>query len=314
MAVTPTYPGILADARPDSLPDSGSPDALPVGSPPDRPLPRPRPRLIATDLDGTLLRHDKTVSGRTISALLAAARAGIHCLMVTGRPARWMTVVGELIRRLPGSPVAICANGATVVDLRHGRQRLMDVHPLDRADALAMVHALRTAAPGVSFAVESTHGIHYDPDYPPFFPGDPTATTGPVDPLLASAPAPGHGPVVKLLAHHRELDPDDFLALARRTAGGHGQITRSSPSALLEVSRSGVSKATTLARHCARIGIRREEVIAFGDMPNDLEMLAWAGTSYAMANAHPEVLAATELHTASNQDDGVAAVVETLLD
>ncbi|WP_243761052.1 Cof-type HAD-IIB family hydrolase [Streptomyces sp. YIM 98790] len=269
--------------------------------------------MIATDLDGTLLRHDKTVSRRTISALLAAARAGIGFLMVTGRPARWMTVVGDLIRQLPGSPVAICANGAAVVDLRHGRHRLVDVHPLDRRDALATVHALRAAAPGVTFAVESTRGIHYDPDYPPFFPGDPTATTGPVDPLLALAPAAGAAPVIKLLAHHRELDPDDFLALARRTAGGHGQITRSSPTALLEVSRSGVSKATTLARYCARLGIRREEVVAFGDMPNDLEMLAWAGTSYAMANAHPDVLAATPLHTVSNQEDGVAAVVETLL-
>ena len=72
-------------------------------------------------------------------------------------------------------------------------------------------------------------------------------------------------------------------------------------------------KATTLARLCAERGIAAEEVVAFGDMPNDLPMLAWAGTAYAVANAHPDVLAAVDRRTASNDDDGVALVVESLL-
>jgi hydroxymethylpyrimidine pyrophosphatase-like HAD family hydrolase len=279
------------------------------------------PRLIATDLDGTLLRDDKTVSARTVAALAAAERAGIEVFFVTGRPARWMGVVSDHVH---GHGLAICANGAAVVDLRHGR-RILEVRPLARTDALAVVDALRAAAPGVTFAVERSGGIHYEPDYPPFH-LDPGAVVAPVEKLLADTGGGHRGgepttqanpfadqPVLKLLAHHPELDPDAFLALGRATAGGNAQFTRSSPSALLEISGLGVSKAGTLAHCCAERGIAPQDVVAFGDMPNDLEMLAWAGTSYAMANAHPDVLAGTAQRTVSNEEDGVARVIEHLL-
>jgi Cof subfamily protein (haloacid dehalogenase superfamily) len=266
------------------------------------------PRLIATDLDGTLLRDDKTVSDRTVAALAAAERAGIEVYFVTGRPARWMDVVTEHVHR---HGLAICANGAAVVDLRH-RDRLVEVRPLACADALAVVAALRTAAPGTSFAVERSSGIYYEPTYPPFH-LDPSAIISPVEKLLASDAEFADRPVLKLLAHHPELSPDAFLDMGRAAAGSHASFTRSSPTALLEISASGVSKASTLARCCARLGVGRSEVVAFGDMPNDLEMLTWAGTSYAMANAHPAVLAATTHHTAGNNDDGVAVVIERLL-
>jgi len=278
------------------------------------------PRLIATDLDGTLLHDDKSVSDRTVAALAAAEVAGIDVFFVTGRPARWMGVVSDHVH---GHGLAICANGAAVVDLHRGRQ-VVRVRPLAREDALTVVSALRAAAPGVTFAVERSGGIHYEPGYPPLH-LDPVAVVAPAEKLLA----PGFGggevaegtavaegaeqPVLKLLAFHRELEPDAFLALAREAAGGHAEFTRSSRSALLEISGSGVSKASTLERCCTERGIGPEEVVAFGDMPNDLEMLSWAGTSYAMANAHPDVLAATTHRTAANEDDGVAAVIEELL-
>ncbi|WP_399088307.1 HAD family hydrolase [Streptomyces sp. BBFR2] len=347
------------------------------------PGPGALPRLIATDLDGTLLRDDKTVSERTIAALAAAERAGVDVFFVTGRPARWMDIVSDHVH---GHGLAICANGAAVVDLHRGR-RFVEVSPLPVVAARAVVEALRSAAPGTSFAVERTGGIHYEPHYPPFH-RDPAAVTAPVEKLLADdfAPPPGPAPlalgpadegtgaplgatgagpveargahpveatgpgpvagpgatpprtvstvpgasapgvvaggipttgagqpVLKLLAHHDTLDPDAFLALARRTAGTLASFTRSSPTALLEISGLGVSKAGTLARCCAERGIAPEEVTAFGDMPNDMEMLAWAGASYAMANAHPDVLAVTTGRTASNNEDGVAAVIERLL-
>ncbi|MCK7623316.1 HAD family hydrolase [Streptomyces sp. RS10V-4] len=281
----------------------------------------PRPtRLIATDLDGTLLHDDKTVSERTITALAAAEAAGIEVFFVTGRPARWMDVVSDHVH---GHGLAICANGAAVVDLHRGN-RIVEASPLEQAVALDVVHALRGAAPGTSFAVERTSGIHYEPQYPPFF-LDPAAVIAPAEKLLAEGFAPPvvHGPedrpgiadqpVLKLLAHHPELDPDAFLSLARATAGHLASFTRSSPTALLEISGPGVSKAGTLARCCAERGIAPEEVVAFGDMPNDIEMLTWAGTSYAMANAHPDVLAATTHRTESNNDDGVAVVIERIL-
>ncbi|MDJ1131732.1 HAD hydrolase family protein [Streptomyces iconiensis] len=266
--------------------------------------------MIATDLDGTLLRDDKTVSARTVTALAAAEAAGIEVFFVTGRPVRWMGVVSEHVH---GHGLAICANGAAVADLSDGRHRLVKVRPLERDDALAVVQALRTAAPGVSFAVERTEGIHYEPEYPAF-PLDPGASFAPAETLLAGAAEDFTAqPVIKLLAHHPAMDADDFLALGRKAGGTLAEFTRSSPSALLEISGLGVSKASTLAQACAERGIASEDVVAFGDMPNDLAMLTWAGRSYAMANAHRDVLLSTTHRTTTNETDGVAAVIESFL-
>lgn len=273
----------------------------------DAPLPAIT-RLIATDLDGTLLRDDKTLSDRTIAALAAAEAAGIEVFFVTGRPARWMDVVSDHVH---GHGMAICANGAAVADLRTDG-RLIEVHPLERAAALDVVRVLREVAPGTSFAVELTTGIHYEPAYPPFH-MDPGATVAVAEKLLQEE-TPGTGaPVLKVLAHHPELAPDVFLALAREAAAGSASFTRSSPTALLEISGLGVSKAGTLAACCAERGIARAEVVAFGDMPNDVEMLEWAGASFAMSNAHPAARAAASGVTLTNNEDGVAVVIERIL-
>ncbi|MFE9631653.1 Cof-type HAD-IIB family hydrolase [Streptomyces sp. NPDC006463] len=280
-----------------------------VTSAPQRPDgPTPMPRLIATDLDGTLLRDDKSVSPRTVAALAAAEEAGIEVFFVTGRPARWMGVVSDHVH---GHGLAICANGAAVVDLHAGRE-FVQVRALPRAAALAVVDALRAAAPGTSFAVELTTGINYEPTYPPFF-QDPGANVATAEKLLREDTDEGNAPVLKLLAHHAELAPDEFLALARSTAGEYAAITRSSPTSLLEVSGKDVSKASTLALCCAERGISPAEVVAFGDMPNDVEMLNWAGTSYAMGNAHPDVIAAASGRTTANNEDGVAVVIEHIV-
>ncbi|GAA2486658.1 HAD family hydrolase [Streptomyces gobitricini] len=264
--------------------------------------------MIATDLDGTLLRDDKSVSHRTITALAAAEEAGIEVFFVTGRPARWMGVVSDHVH---GHGLAICANGAAVVDL-HSGGKLLEVRPLERSTALEVVATLRREAPGTAFAAELTTGFNYEPDYPPFW-LDPHATIASAEEFLHEE-EPGLGaPMLKLLAHHPDLTPDGFLALARTAAGAHASITRSSPSALLEISGLGVSKASTLALCCAERGISADEVVAFGDMPNDIEMLSWAGRSYAMGNAHPDVVAAASGRTVANNDDGVARVIEDIL-
>ncbi|MEV6331424.1 Cof-type HAD-IIB family hydrolase [Streptomyces sp. NPDC051909] len=268
----------------------------------------PAVRLIATDLDGTLLRDDKSVSERTIAALAAAERAGIEVFFVTGRPARWMDVVSSHVH---GHGLAICANGAAVVDL-HAGGTFLEVRPLERPVALEVVQALRAAAPGTSFAVELTTGIHYEPKYPPFF-LDPGATVATAEKLLFEEAPGAAAPVLKLLAQHPELDPDVFLTTAREAAGDLASFTRSSPTALIEISGLGVSKASTLAHCCAERGIAPEEVAAFGDMPNDIEMLAWAGRSYAMGNAHPDVIAAATGRTTGNNEDGVAVIMEELV-
>ncbi|MFR9794508.1 Cof-type HAD-IIB family hydrolase [Streptomyces sp. MS06] len=278
---------------------------------PETPASTVPPRLIATDLDGTLLRDDKSVSPRTVAALAAAERAGIEVFFVTGRPARWMNIVSDHVH---GHGLAICGNGAAVVDLHGGpgAHRFVKVRELARRNALDAVRLLREAAPGTAYAIEQTYGFHQEPHYPKLHMEVPDILLAAEELLDRRGPLPDE-PVLKILAHHASLDPDAFLTLARLALGERAAVTRSSPSALLEISGPGVSKASTLALCCAERGISPEEVVAFGDMPNDVEMLSWAGRSYAMGNAHPDVLAAASGRTVANNEDGVAVVIEELL-
>ena len=278
---------------------------------PEPPAALTPPRLIATDLDGTLLRDDKSVSPRTVAALAAAEEAGIEVFFVTGRPARWMDVVSDHVH---GHGLAICGNGAAVVDLHDGpgAHRFVKLRELPRRNARDAIQLLREAAPGTVYALEQAYGFHQEPDYPKLHTEIPD-TVAPAEDLLAEDSPTAGELVLKILAHHPSLDPDAFLTVARIAIGDRVNVTRSSPSALLEISGPGVSKASTLALCCAERGISHEEVVAFGDMPNDLDMLTWAGRSYAMGNAHPEVLAAASGRTVANNEDGVAVAIEQLL-
>lgn len=279
---------------------------------PETPAPAVPPRLIATDLDGTLLRDDKSVSPRTVAALAAAEEAGIEVFFVTGRPARWMDVVSDHVH---GHGLAICGNGAAVVDLHGGpgAHRFVKVRELARENALDAVRLVRDAAPGTVYAVEQTYGFYQEPAYPKLHMESPD-TLAPAENLLAPDAPGADEPVLKILAYHAEFDPDAFLSVARLALGDRANVTRSSPSALLEISGPGVSKASTLALCCAERGISPAEVVAFGDMPNDVEMLTWAGQSYAMGNAHPDVLTAASGRTVGNNEDGVAVVIERMLE
>jgi Cof subfamily protein (haloacid dehalogenase superfamily) len=278
---------------------------------PQTPAAAARPRLIATDLDGTLLRDDKSVSPRTVAALAAAEQAGIEVFFVTGRPARWMDVVSDHVH---GHGLAICGNGAAVVDLHGGpgAHRFVKVRGLARQNALDTVRLLREAAPGTVYAVEQTYGFNQEPEYPKMHLEVPDVLRPAEELLGPDGPAPDE-PVLKILAFHPTIEPDAFLTLARLAVGDRANVTRSSPSALLEISGPDVSKASTLSLCCAERGISHEEVVAFGDMPNDVEMLTWAGQSYAMGNAHPDAVAAASGRTVANNDDGVARVIEQLL-
>jgi hydroxymethylpyrimidine pyrophosphatase-like HAD family hydrolase len=120
-------------------------------------------------------------------------------------------------------------------------------------------------------------------------------------------------PSVKLLLRHGDLMADELLQRARGLVGHLAELSHSnSADSLLEIAAAGVSKASALTRVCAERGIASEEVVAFGDMPNDLPMLRWAGHAVAVANAHPELLAAADEVTSSNDEAGVARVLERL--
>ena len=258
-------------------------------------------RVVASDLDGTLLRADLTVSERTRSAIHEARRAGVTFVAVTGRPPR---SVRHLNQRLGLEGIAICANGATIYDL--DSDSVLDQTELPAEVALRVVRGLREAAPGVAFAWEDDEGFSREPAWG----RDPMAPAGKAglgDPLALI-----RTPLLKVLGRHDKLDFDELAARARRVAGDDAVVTWSTRQ-VVEVSAAGVTKASALARVCQRLGVDPSEVIAIGDMPNDLSMLAWAGHSVAVANADPEVRAAAAEVTASNQDDGVAMVLERVL-
>jgi hypothetical protein len=259
--------------------------------------------MVATDLDGTLIRTDGTVSRRTCEALAAAEGAGIVVALVTGRPPRWMAPVA---RATGHTGVAICANGALLYDLHS--ETVVGSTLLDAEGALATVAALRAAVPGLSFAAEFVPGFGHEPTYRHGWElGEVEVRVGSVEEILDR-------PVVKLLARHPTMDRDELLARATELVGAGATVTSSSTTeALLEIAAAGVTKASALAGLAGSAGITAEQVVAFGDMPNDLPMLAWAGRAVAVANAHPEVLALADEVTASNDDDGVARVLERLV-
>jgi hydroxymethylpyrimidine pyrophosphatase-like HAD family hydrolase len=260
-----------------------------------------RVRLVATDLDGTLLRTDETVSMRTRDALAGLDRAGIDLVFVTARPPRWMEPIAAMTGH---SGVAICANGAITYDM--AAERVIGLRPLPADHALEIVRRLRLAVPGGSFAVETAEGFACEPGH--------LQDEWESDPPTADVLVLLEAPALKLLFGHADWTADDLLTVAREVIGALAEATHSNPArSVIEMSARGVSKATTLARLCASRGITSAEVLAFGDMLNDLPMLTWAGAAVAVANAHLQVVSAVSHHTATNDDDGVARVLEVLV-
>jgi len=259
-------------------------------------------RLVATDLDGTLLHSDGTVTARTRAALTAVEALGVTVVFVTGRPIRWMR---ELWQHVGDHGLAVCSNGGLVYDVRTHEVRT--TRPIPAGVGLLVADRLREGIAGTTFALEKTTGFAKEPGFVvrQGLPDD--IEVGPLAELFDEG-------TVKMLARHEHLDPATFWAQAERLVGDLVTTTWSSTGALVEISAAGVTKATTLQALCEQLGLTREEVVAFGDMPNDLQMLAWAGTSYAMANAHPSVLELAQRRAPSHDEDGVAAVLEGLFD
>jgi Cof subfamily protein (haloacid dehalogenase superfamily) len=260
------------------------------------------PRVIATDLDGTIVRSDGTISNRTVDALARVERAGSMLVMVTGRPPRWMKDIAAAVDH---HGVAICANGAVVYDLH--TETVLQTREIQPDVIAETVGRLRGISPELQFAVEHPSGFYFENRY-----------------ILGRWDAEDFGgvavgaeelvsrPGTKLLAFHPDADPDTLSEKAVQAVGDIVTVTHSSGRGLLEMSALGVTKASALAALCTEHGLVSDDVTAFGDMPNDLPMLTWAGTSYAVGNAHPLVLAAVTHKTSRNDDDGVAEVLERL--
>jgi Cof subfamily protein (haloacid dehalogenase superfamily) len=262
------------------------------------------PRLLATDLDGTLLAPDGEVSTRTAQALQAAQRAGLEVVFVTARPHRWLTSLAGLVG---GHGTAICANGASVVDV--ATLTLLAEHPMTPALVLDLVQRLRDdLGPASSFAVESAAGLareHRFTTHHPVPPGSPAADH--IEDVLP----PG---TLKLLVRTGEpwtmARPEEFTARVAACVQHLATPSSSGVPGLGEIAAPGVTKAGTLATWAASHNITPDQVWVVGDAPNDLPMLRWAGRSFAVANAHPDVLAIADETLPSNADDGVATLLE----
>jgi Cof subfamily protein (haloacid dehalogenase superfamily) len=261
-------------------------------------------RAIATDLDGTLLAPGRVLTERSRLALQAARAAGIAVIAVTARPPRVFDEWPDLAASIDA---AICSNGALVYSPT--RREIETTRTLDPETAAAVAKTLRAALPGARVAVETGFTVVAEPGYRKVDTvGDERIFVGAFDEVFTAA-----DPIVKLLVHDADGRADAMLAAARAVALPGVHLTHAGGEGLLEITAADASKATALAAWCAARGIGAAEVVAFGDMPNDVPMLRWAGRSFAVAGAHPEAAEAATERCGANDDDGVARAIEAIL-
>jgi len=269
-----------------------------------------RPRLVASDVDGTLLDPTDQISERTRAVVHRVVAAGVPFVLVTGRPPRWIPPIAE---QLGHAGPAVCANGAVLYDA--ATDQVSYTVTLDPVQLRNAADVIAAALPGAKLAVERPTGsaavngaeqFLAEPGYIHPWPAA-DAVDAPRDVLLGR-------PAIKLLVRQSDISSDVMAAAVRELLGvrsrGELDVTFSTGYGLIELSPPGVTKGTGLARLAGELGVAPADVLALGDMPNDLSMLRWAGYGVAMANAHPAVLEAADAITVGNSEDGLALVLE----
>jgi Cof subfamily protein (haloacid dehalogenase superfamily) len=264
-----------------------------------------RPKLIATDLDGTIVSHHGKLSDRTKSAFRAANDMGVEIFYVTGRPPRWMQEIAEAFDFGHG----ILGNGALLYDIH--QSRVLEEWFMPQESQIETVNRLRRAIPNISFAVEAHNYFHREKAYVPRWDvGLDSIGVHDITEIMG-------GPAMKLMARcsDQELTSDEMLEIAIEELNGIATVTHSnSYDSLLEINAHGVSKGATLSKMAERKGISAEEVVSFGDNPNDFSMLSWAGRSWAIADGHPKAREYAKFVADPVEEDGVAKIIEKLLE
>lgn len=264
------------------------------------------PRLVASDLDGTLLGGDYVVSSRATRVINRAISAGVPFVFATGRPPRWIPQVAD---QLPAVQHAVCANGAVLYDIAADEvvwSRTLAGHELN-ALALAVAEVMPEARLGVERVAIGSGGraaaeFVAEHDYVHAWPGADNSLEHRTD-LLGR-------PAVKLLVRDPGMTSAEMVLALASLVGEEVDLTYSHPGGLVEVAPSGVTKATGVAEIAGRLGIDAADVLAFGDMPNDYGLLRWAGHGVAMGNSHPSLLDVADEITGLNTEDGLAAILE----
>lgn len=264
------------------------------------------PKMIASDLDGTFFGKNHQPTLENIVAAKKAAQLGIQLVFATGRPARWLDGLDAL---KPEHPRIVSSNGAVIYDLQ--TERVLHSKLLPRETTLDFTEELREAMPGVTLAMEYQYGWAHTPGYQP-------SVSDLVRPLLISdnvAEMFDYAPVVKILAIHPDLDTHTMANIAFPISDGrlNGVFSMMLDAGLLEWTALGVSKASALEIILDETGISADEMVAFGDMPNDLEMLELAGHPYVMANAHPTLLEMGYPVAGLNTESGYAHTLTKIL-
>ncbi|PTR41894.1 hypothetical protein C8K38_11158 [Rhodococcus sp. OK611] len=267
-----------------------------------------RIRLVATDLDGTLLRSDRTISRRTAAAMAAAGESGIEIVWATARARH---SVHELALDCGFRGRAICANGAVVLDLADGSALVTATTSITTDAATTAMVRVRSLMPGVVFANVGPTSFVAEPEYAALCEFA-DHHRHPHEMALSELLPALDEPMVKIVVRHPEVSSAE-LYRAAVAAGVDGVELTHSGAPYLEMAPSGVSKASALAELCSAGGIEAHEVAVAGDGINDVPMLAWAGTALCPSNALPEVRALADRVLAGNDEDGVARYLEELV-
>lgn len=265
-------------------------------------------RLVATDLDGTILPTEQRdpvapdFTDRMARTLARVREAGAHLIAVTARSPR---SAAPLARRLGLRGPIICGTGSIIYDLEG--DKIERTSGLEAQIGARLVKELRIKVPGVQFAAEQGLNFAREPGYPlsPFTPE--------LHDELDAIGFVGRAPTTKLIARHHEMDIEALFAEVLQVAGDDA-YTELSGAHWVGMLHPQATKGAALAALCSSFGIGAHEVVAFGDHLPDESMLRWAGLGVAVANARSEILEAADRIAPSNDEDGVATVLEELLD
>lgn len=258
--------------------------------------------LVASDIDGTLLLNWKPISTATIDAIHRCQDAGIPFVLVTGRPMRWLAPIAE---QIPDLGRVVCVNGAVVYDI--ASQSVVDAHTIDSRSLAEITAAVRVDHPEARFAYETLNGGFIDREFV-------TGRTREARIIDDVSELAGED-VVKVLVRLETSDSQAMHDLIDPLVDGTCHASFSEPdNGLVELAPFGITKAKTLSDLCDHLGVAQSQVMAFGDMPNDIEMLSWAGHGVAMGNALGSVKAIAAAVTDEVDDDGVARYLDAVLD
>lgn len=266
-------------------------------------------RLIASDLDGTLLQTGGTVSPENVAAIARAHANGLETIFVTGRPTRWMRQIADMTGH---EGQAIVCNGALLMDLKTQETVYANLMPSDAGLKAAAI--LQELDPEISFAVElDRHDVSFlvDDKYRPRWEVKIAPPATDVETMFAT------DFVIKLLARPSDRiqqNADEFLIQAQAALAGIVDVTHSNFSDLMiEMSSLGVNKGTGLEKFATSKGLVAADVAAVGDMPNDVPMIAWVGRGAAVDNAHDWVKEVATEFLPSNDDHGVAVFIDRII-